>query len=66
MRSKADRRASPRKFRDRKVHRRSAATNDTLKKKYSFLHSLAGCRVYRRVPVEAGGRDRDPCGTPQQ
>ena len=22
--------------------------------------------VYRRVSVEAGGRDRDPCGTPQQ
>ena len=32
--------------------------------KYSFLHSLAG--FYRRVPVEAGGRDWDPCGTPQQ
>ena len=30
--------------------------------KYSFLHSLAG--FYRRVPVEAGGRDWDPCGTP--
>ena len=33
--------------------------------KYSFLQTFTG-GVYRRVPVEAGGRDRDTCGTPQQ